>query len=256
MTEISTAGSRTGAARKVALITGAAQRIGEQLARALHARDYNVLIHYRYSAGSAQKIVAELNALRDGSAAALPADMENIESVRALAEQAQSQWGRIDALINNASSYYATPWQSATPQDWDSLFGSNLKGPFFLTQALLPELARNKGSVLNIVDIFAERPSHDFPLYCMAKAGLAMMTKSLAFDWGHSLRVNAIAPGAILWPEPPLDDDAKQRMLEKIPAGQIGDPADIVRTALFLLDDASYVNGQIIAVDGGLSLHT
>jgi pteridine reductase len=162
----------------------------------------------------------------------------------------------VDVLINNASTYYSTPWQTAAAHDWDRLVGSNLKGPFFLTQALLAELSQRKGCVINMIDIAAERPARDFSLYCMAKAGLAMLTKSLAVDHGRSIRVNGIAPGAILWPEPPLSEIAKMQMLEKIPAGHIGDAADIVHTALFLIEDAPYINGQIIAVDGGLHLHS
>ncbi|HSB95163.1 MAG TPA: pteridine reductase [Spongiibacteraceae bacterium] len=241
---------------KVALITGAAQRIGAQLARALHARSYNVVIHYNSSAAAAEEIARDLNALRENSACALSADMQNVSAVQQLAADAQAAWGRVDVLINNASSYYSTPWDSATEHDWDRLVGSNLKGPFFLTQALLPELAARSGCVVNMIDIFAERPIREFPLYCMAKAGVAMLTKSLAVDYGKSVRVNGIAPGAILWPEPPLSAEEQARMLAKIPTGQIGHPDDIVRTALFLIEDAPYINGQIIAVDGGLSLNT
>lgn len=242
-------------ANPVALVTGAAQRIGERLARALHARGYRVIVHYRRSAANAERIVAELNAQRADSACALAAPMQDIGALRQLAEQAVARWGRLDVLINNASSYYTTPWGEARAEDWDDLLGSNLKGPFFLTQALLPELSANRGCVINMLDIFAERPARDFPLYCMAKAGLAMMTKSLAFDRGHRVRVNGIAPGVILWPEHPTTDAEKKDTLARIPAGQIGDPEDIVRTALFLIE-APYVNGQIIAVDGGLSLNT
>jgi pteridine reductase len=241
---------------KVALITGAAQRIGARLARALHARAYNVVIHCNRSVDAAEAIARELNAQRENSARVLRADMEDIDAVQRLAADAIALWGRVDVLVNNASTYYSTPWQTAAAHDWDRLVGSNLKGPFFLTQALLAELSQRKGCVLNMIDIAAERPARDFSLYCMAKAGLAMLTKSLAVDHGKNLRVNGIAPGAILWPEPPLSEVAKMQMLEKIPAGHIGDPDDIVRTALFLIEDAPYINGQIIAVDGGLHLHS
>lgn len=240
----------------VALVTGAAQRIGEQLVRALHARAYNVIIHYRSSAAGAERIAAELNAERADSACTLSATLEHNGAARQLAEAALARWGRVDVLINNASSYYPTPWSEATEADWDVLLGSNLKGPFFLTQALLPALSAHNGCVINMIDIFAERPIRDFPLYCMAKAGLAMMTKSLAFDRGHSVRVNGIAPGVILWPEHPTTDAEKAETLQRIPSGRIGAPEDIVRTALFLIESAPYINGQIIAVDGGLSLST
>jgi pteridine reductase len=229
---------------------------GAACAFILHARSYNVIIHYRSSAAAADEIASELNALRKDSAHTLCADMEDVAAVQQLAAGALSVWGRVDVLINNASSYYATPWGAATEHDWDRLLGSNLKGTFFLTQALLPELSLRKGCVVNMIDIFAERPIRDFPLYCMAKAGLAMLTKSFAVDCGHEVRINGIAPGAILWPEPPLSAAEQTRMLEKIPLGHIGDPSDIVRTALFLIDDAPYINGQIIAVDGGFSLNT
>ena len=241
---------------KVALVTGAAQRIGAQLARALHARSYNVIIHYNRSAQAALAIADELNARRENSAKALAADITDVDAVQTLARAAMTAWGRVDVLINNASTYYPTPWQEATANDWDRLVGSNLKGPFFLTQALLPELSQRRGCVINMIDIAAERPAPEFSLYCMAKAGLAMLTKSLAVDCGRTLRVNGIAPGAILWPEAELGADEKQRMLDKIPAGSIGHPDDIVRTALFLIEDAPYINGQIIAVDGGLHLHS
>ncbi len=242
--------------KKVALITGAAQRIGAALAKALHARGYNVVIHYNNSAANAEAIARELNALRANSAHTLRANIEDADAMPQLASAAIALWGRVDVLINNASTYYATPPGKATPHDWDRLLGSNLKGPFFLAQALLPELSLRKGCVVNMIDIFAERPIRNFSLYCMAKAGLAMLTKSLALDCGHAVRINGIAPGAILWPEPPLSATEKTKMLEKIPLGHLGNPNDIVRTALFLIDDAPYINGQIIAVDGGLSLNT
>lgn len=247
---------RDAGACKVALITGAAQRIGAQLARALHARSYNIVIHYNRSAEAAEALARELNAARANSARTSSANLEDAEAMQTLASAALDAWGRLDVLINNASTYYPTPLPSATPHDWDRLLGSNLKGPFFLAQALLPELGARRGCIVNMIDIAAERPAREFSLYCMAKAGLAMMTKSLALDCRGAPRVNGIAPGAILWPEAPLSDADKTKMLEKIPAGQIGHPDDIVRTALFLIEDAPYINGQIIAVDGGLHLYS
>lgn len=238
----------------VALVTGAGQRIGQAVALALHARGLRVILHYR-TAGSAAIATAErLNRARPDSACALQADLAELPQVQQLAAAALAQWGRLDVLVNNASSYFPTAWGDADEQAWDALFGSNLKGPFFLTQALLPPLAARRGCVVNLIDIFAERPARGFSLYCMAKAGLAMMTKSLALEWGDRVRVNGIAPGVILWPEPEPPAAEKQRMFERIPQGRIGEPADIARTALFLIFDAPYVNGQIIAVDGGYSL--
>lgn len=242
--------------QKVALITGAAQRIGEQLARGLHARGYRVIVHYRSSAQRAQAIVDDLNNTHSNTAAAIAADLADATAPAQLAAAGLKQWGRIDVLINNASSYYPTPWGEAKLSDWQGLIGSNLMGPFFLTQELLPALIEQRGCVINMIDIFAERPARDMPIYGMAKAALAHMTKSLAFDLRGKIRVNGIAPGAILWPEQSMPDAEKTSMLERIPLGEIGDPSDIVRTALFLIEDAPYINGQIIAVDGGLSLNT
>lgn len=237
----------------VALITGAAQRIGAELSRTLHHHGYRVLIHYRNSAAAALQLAAELNGLRPDTAEILKAALEDTASVARLAAAATARWGRLDVLINNASSFYPTPWGSATPEDWEALIGSNLKGAFFLTQSLLPSLAERRGCVINLIDIFAERPLADHPLYCIAKSGLAMLTRSLARDLGDRIRVNGIAPGAILWPEPPMAREQQLRLLERIPCGRIGDPSDIARTVLFLIEQAPYINGQIIAVDGGLS---
>lgn len=242
--------------QKVALVTGAAQRIGEQLVRGLHARGYRVIVHYRSSAQPAQAIVDDLNRIQPATAVAIAADLADPTAPAQLAAAGLEQWGRVDVLINNASSYYPTPWGEAKISDWQGLMGSNLMGPFFLTQELLPALIKQRGCVINMIDIFAERPARDMPLYGMAKAGLAHMTKSLAFDLRGKIRVNGIAPGAILWPERPTSDEQKSDMLQRIPLGEIGDPSDIVRTALFLIEDAPYINGQIIAVDGGLSLNT
>lgn len=239
---------------KVALITGAAQRIGEQIARSLHARGYRVIIHCRNGMQRAETIVSELNAVRINSAHAFSADLSDVSTIEPLAEQCVQRWGRLDVLINNASSYYPTPWGSATTEDWQNLIGSNLMGPFFLTQQLLPALIEHQGCVVNMIDIHAERPARDLPLYGMAKAGLAHMTKSLALDMRGKIRVNGIAPGAILWPEQPLPETDKAELVSRIPLGQIGAPSDIVRTVIFLIEDAPYINGQIIAVDGGQSL--
>jgi len=242
------------AVNKIALITGAARRIGAQLARTLHKNNYNVVIHYHRSKEAADQLASELNDLRPNSAKALRANLADSAELSSLAQQSEQWQGHVDVLINNASSYYATPWGDASCEDWDALMGGNLKGAFFITQALLPTLKKQSGCVINIIDIFADKPLRDHPLYCIAKAGLAMMTKSLALDCGGEIRVNGIAPGAILWPATPLSDIEKQQMLNRIPNGDIGDPNDIARTALFLIEHAPYVNGQIIAVDGGLSL--
>jgi len=241
---------------KVALVTGAAQRIGEQLARGLHARGYRVIVHYHSGTQRAETIVGELNAARANSAHAIGADLSDLNAVQQLAERSLQQWGRLDVLINNAGSYYSTPWGNATANDWHNLIGSILMGPFFLTQHLLPALIEHSGCIINMIDIFAERPAPDQSIYGIAKAGLAHMTKSLAFDLRGKIRVNGIAPGVILWPEQPISDEYKTGMLNRIPLERMGGPSDIVRTALFLIEDAPYINGQIIAVDGGLNLNT
>lgn len=242
--------------QKVALITGASQRIGEQLARGLHARGYRVIIHYHSGAQRAETIVDELNVVRANSAHAIGADLSDLNAVQQLAERSIQQWGQLDVLINNAGSYYPTPWGTATVNDWQNLIGSTLMGPFFLTQHLLPALIERKGCIVNMIDIFAERPAKDQSIYGIAKAGLAHMTKSLAFDLRGKIRINGISPGVILWPEQPTSDEYKTDLLKRIPLERMGDPSDIVRTALFLIEDAPYINGQIIAVDGGLVLNT
>lgn len=239
---------------KVVLVTGAGQRIGAAIATALHRRGHRVILHYRNSSGAIE-LAAQFNRERADSALALPADFANDGDIAQLARNAVQAWGYIDAMINNASTYFSTPWGSATPAQWSTLFDSNVRGPLFLTQALLPALRAQRGCVINLLDIHAERPQPNHPLYCMAKAALAMMTKSLALDLRGEVRVNGIAPGAILWPAEQISDSEKSTLLAQIPQGQLGTPGDIARTLLFLLDDAPYINGQIIAVDGGLSLN-
>lgn len=247
---------------RVALITGGARRIGAALIAALHARGYRVLIHYRRSAIEAEALAQQLNAARPNSAHCLQADLESINEIAALGAAACETWGRMDVLINNASDFYPTPIGTATEADWNRLMGSNLQGPFFLVQALLPALRISSGNIVNLVDIHATRPLAEHPIYCAAKAGLAMLTRALARDLGPAIRVNGIAPGSILWPEQNAGDaafgtlqfaDSERKLLDRIPAQRMGSPEDIVRTALFLIEDAPYVTGQIIAVDGGRS---
>lgn len=243
-------------ATPVALITGAAQRIGAETARLLHQRGYNIVVHYHHSADKAEALCSELNSQRENSAVALPAELGDIASVEALAKAAKEHWGRVDALINNASGFYPTPLGNVSGDDWDSLFGSNVKGAFFLSQALAPALAQQRGAIVNIVDIYGERPLPQHPLYSMAKAALAMMTKSLAVELGPDIRVNGISPGAIL---PPMASDEfgeqeERNVSERVPLARWGAPANIAATVAFLLEPNNYINGQIIAVDGGRSL--
>lgn len=240
----------------VALLTGAARRIGAQVARTLHREGYNVIIHYGTSVEHAEVLVAALNSERQGSAVAMQADLNELSDIQALAKNSLKAWGRMDALINNASSFYPTSVPEATETHWDDLMNSNLKAPFFLAQALADALKQTGGAIINITDVHAERPLKDHPVYCAAKAGNAMLTKSLARELAPEVRVNGIAPGAILWPEQTaaLDDIKKQKVLDRVPLGRPGGPDDIAETILFLLTKAPYITGQIIAVDGGQSV--
>jgi pteridine reductase len=243
----------------VVLITGAAQRIGAALAKALHTAGYRILIHYHASQDTAQALATSLNQKRADSAACIRANLNVHDDVLLLARQALAQWSRVDVLINNASRFYPTKTGSVDETTWNDLFASNLKAPFFLAQALAPAIAQHNGSIINIVDINAQRPLAAHTVYCTAKAGLAMLTQALALELAPQVRVNGIAPGAILWPEKMSGDDngTEQRaMLAKIPLARRGSPADIVRTALFLVNDAPYITGQIISVDGGRLLYS
>jgi pteridine reductase len=239
---------------KTALITGAAHRIGASISRRLHDDGYNVIIHYRQSAEAAQQLVDQLNKDRPDSAVCLSADLSDVSSVQQLAEQALGYWGRIDCLINNASSFYPSVIGEVTEQDWEDLFGGNAKGAFFLSQALTPSLKQHQGCIINLVDIHAQRPLPNYPVYSMAKSAVAMMTLSLAQSLAPDIRVNGVSPGAILWPEHEVTNEAKQAILNKVPMNKIGEPEDIAKTVAFLVDDAPYITGQIISVDGGRTL--
>jgi pteridine reductase len=237
---------------KVVLITGAARRIGARTAEHFHEHGYSVLIHYRNSREDADALAAKLNAARPDSARLLQADLEQPDQVRRLASDALAAWQQLDALVNNASSFYPTPLGEATDADWDTLLGSNLRAPFILTQALAPALAEQSGSVVNIIDIYADKPLWQHSLYCMAKAGLASLTKSSARELGPQVRVNGVAPGPILWPE--QGQDNQDEVLASTALKRSGDPDDIAATVLWLVDNADYISGQILAVDGGRSL--
>lgn len=239
---------------KVALVTGSARRIGAAIATRLHAEGARVAIHYRGSADDATALAARLNAERPDSAAAFQADLLLTERLPALVEAVHGWQGRLDILVNNASSFYPTPMGEITEAHWDDLVGSNLKVPLFLSQAALPHLRRARGSIVNIVDIHATRPLRKHPVYGPAKAGLAMLTRSLAKDLAPDIRVNGVSPGAILWPEGGMTANVQQAILDQIPLGQPGSPDDIAGCVLYLVRDATYVTGQIIAVDGGRSI--
>ncbi|MGV6858620.1 MAG: pteridine reductase [bacterium] len=240
--------------RKVVLITGAARRVGAETVRTLHAGGMNIALHYRSSSTEADALAQELNAQRPNSVRTLKADLEQVDTLPALVDEALGFWGRLDVLINNASSFYPTPIGQITEGDWDNLFGSNLKGPLFLSQAAAPALTRANGCIVNIVDIHADRPLKNHTVYSCAKAGLVALTKSLARELGPAVRCNAVAPGAILWPESPLEEEEQEEIINRTALKRSGEPHDIARTVQFLIDDSPYITGQIIAVDGGRTL--
>ena len=240
--------------KKNVLITGAAKRIGAACARLLHSEGCNVLLHYRYSKVEALALCAELNAIRVDSARVFEADLLKMSELTALAEEAKQAWGGVDVLVNNASAFYPTPIQEVTEAQWDELFGSNLKAPFFLASALADSLAARWGCIVNIGDIHAERGLKNHAIYSMTKAGLATMTKVLAKDFGACIRVNGVAPGAILWVDNKLPETEKVEILQRVALGRRGEVADIAKTVLFLIKDADYMTGQILTVDGGRTL--
>lgn len=240
---------------KTALITGGAKRVGAVTSRTLHQAGYNVIIHCRLSRQAADTLAAELNDERADSAAVIQGDL-NIASVYDhIIEQAFQRWQRLDVLVNNASSFFSTPVGSITLDDWDNLVNSNMKAPLFLAQAAAPYLKQSHGNIINMVDVHAQRPMKEHPVYCAAKAGLAMLTMSLAKELGPEIRVNGIAPGAILWPENDMPEHTKKLILERTSLKRPGEPIDIAKTILFLVRDADYITGQIIAVDGGRSIN-
>lgn len=238
---------------KVVLITGAARRIGAVTARLFHAAGYGVIIHYNNSAAAADKICEELNHQRADSCLLVQCDLNDMTGLDKIADLVSSV-GRLDVLINNASSFYPTPLENCDQQQWDDLINSNLKGPFFLSQKMAPLLIKNQGAIVNISDMHARQALRNHPIYTIAKAGNIAMTKSMALDLGPDVRVNSVAPGAILWPEHEEDDtDKRDSVLSKVPMGRLGTESDIADTAFFLAVNATYMTGQTIAVDGGSS---
>jgi len=236
---------------RTALVTGAAQRIGAAIVRRLHGAGMDLVVHYRNSANAAERLASELNGVRAGSVTLLQGDLLDAATLPDLVARAQAAHGRLDVLVNNASSFYPTPFATASAAQWDELIGSNLRAPFFLAQAAAPHLAQNGGCIVNIVDIHAERPMAGYSIYSIAKAGLAMLTRALARELGPQVRVNGVAPGAILWPEPEPSADEKTRIVARSVLKRRGDPDDIARAVLFLVRDAGYVTGQVLPVDGG-----
>ena len=240
--------------QKNILITGAAKRIGAACARLLHEKGCNVFLHYRSSTKEALELCYELNQIRADSAYMMQADLLNSCELEALVNEACMAWGTIDVLINNASSFYPTAMTDVTENQWDELIGCNLKAPFFLAKALSGTLAKNKGCIVNIADIHAERGLKGYPIYSIAKAGLVAMTKILAKELGPNIRVNAVAPGAILWPEKDLCEQEKREILQRVALRRNGDPSDIAKAVWFLIKDAEYMTGQVITIDGGRTL--
>jgi len=241
---------------KVVLITGAARRIGAAVARRLHADGARLMLHYRSSESDALSLQQELNAQRADSAALLQADLLDIGGLAEMVKNTLSRFDRLDGLVNNASSFYATPMGSISEKDWDDLMGTNLRAPLFLSQAAAPALKKTAGCIVNIIDIHAERPLKNYAMYCAAKAGLAGLTRALARELGPEVRVNGVSPGPILWPEEDrhFDEVTRQRTVSNTLLKRTGDPEDIARAVHYLIADAPYVTGQIIAVDGGRSI--
>lgn len=242
--------------QRVALISGAARRVGAGIARHLHARGLRVVLHYRGSLGEAEALAAELNAARPDSARLLQGDLLDTAALPALAARAVAAFGRLDGLVNNASSFFPTEVGRIDEAAWHDLMGSNLKAPLFLSQALAPELAKRRGAIVGIADIHVERPMARHVVYNLAKAGHAQLIRSLAIELAPSVRVNGVSPGVNLWPEDDASFDAAERAAieASIPLHRTGVPEDIAQAVAFLLLDAGYVTGQILAVDGGRSV--
>ena len=245
---------------KVALITGSARRIGAEIARCLHRSGMNIALHYRTSLDDARRLRDELNAARPASVQLFEADLRDTAATKEMIASVMDTFMRMDVLVNNASAFSATPLGAIDDGAYDALLDTNLKAPLLLAQAVAPQLKLTKGCIINIADIYGLKPLADqmgvpgITVYCASKAGLIMMTRSLALELAPDVRVNAIAPGAILWPEADRDDDARAAVLASIPMGRAGEPADIAQTVLFLVREAHYVTGQVIKVDGGRAI--
>jgi pteridine reductase len=239
---------------RVVLITGAARRIGAALVRGFHAEGADVVIHCHRSVAEAELLRDALNQSRPKSAIVLQADLLDAAAPVTITERVIAAYGRLDVLINNASTFYPTPVGQITPAHWDDLIGSNLRAPLFLSQAAASHLRRTQGLIVNMIDIHAQRPLPQHPVYSTAKAGLVMLTRSLARELGPAVRVNGIAPGPILWPDSGMPTSLQDEIVAKTLLKRSGSPEDVVRAALFLAKDASYITGQILAVDGGRSV--
>lgn len=240
--------------KPVVLLTGAARRVGRVLARTLHAAGYDVALHYRSSKGEAEQLAAELEHVRADSTLLLAGELGDVAALPRLVLRTAQRFGRLDALVNNASAFFPTAVGETTEAHWDELFASNAKAPYFLAQAAAPHLRVAKGAIVNLVDIYAERPLARHPVYCMAKAALAMMTKALALELGPDVRVNGVAPGAVLWPEAGKEYADQQALVARTALKRAGAPEDVAAAVLFLLRDAKFSTGEILRVDGGRML--
>lgn len=242
-----------GSPAPVVLVTGAARRIGAAIARHLHTRGHAVALHYRGSEADAIALRDELEAARAGSTLLLQADLAREDTPELLVSRTIEHFGRLDGLVNNASTFFPTPVGETTFGQWQSLFDANTRAPFFLAQAAAPHLRASRGAIVNITDIYGERPLREHPAYCMAKAALAMMTKSLALELAPDVRVNAVAPGAILWPEGSEQQDEAHRaaIVARTPLARTGTPGDIAEAVHWLLSSAHFTTGETVHVDGG-----
>jgi pteridine reductase len=239
----------------VALVTGAARRIGAVIARTLHAAGYDLALHYRHSDDAMRALCAELEAARAGSTLALAAELADVAQLSALVEAAVARYGRLDALVNNASAYYATPFGEGSAQQWDELFAVNARAPFLLAQAAAPHLRATRGAIVNLADIYGERPLPGHAIYSMSKAALVMATRALAGELGPEVRVNAVAPGNVLWSTNPVKAETRATVEQRTALGRQGTPQDVADAVLYLLRDAHYCSGAVLPVDGGRLLH-
>ena len=246
-----------GLQNKIVLITGGAKRVGASICRLLHENGANLMIHYRTSVNEARGLQAELNLKRANSVAIIQGDVLNLSVLPSLVQETIKHFGKLDVLINNASSYYPTEIGGINEEQWQDLMGSNLKAPLFLSQAAAIELRKQQGCIINITDMHVERPKKGYIVYSIAKAGLVTLTKSLAHELSPEVRVNAVAPGPVMWPEnnPQFDELYRQRVISQTLLKRIGEPSDIAKAVKFLIQDAPFITGQVIAVDGGRSLN-
>ena len=240
--------------RPVVLVTGAARRIGRVVAKTLHAAGYDVALHYRGSRTEAEQLACELEARREGSTLLLQAELADPTTPDTLVRQTVQRFRRLDALVNNASTFYPTPVGATTQAQWDELFASNARAPYFLAQAAAPHLKRARGAIVNLVDVHASQPLARHPVYCMAKAALAMATRALAKELAPEVRVNGVSPGAVLWPDSGKSAEEQQALVGRTALRRIGTPEELAAAVLFLLRDATFVTGQILTVDGGRTL--